>query len=501
MIEKKDELPDAHTLPLFSLPDEILALMIKFKIKSEFNNPIFKEFGFLKVPFFRIFSHFGIGDIRGMTYIILVNQPEGTFRINKRGMVGPSPLEVVNIAEKNRIDNVLFIFFCILTQDDIAEITNPFNNGNHFCKIIVWDISDITHYLGYNPFNALDFYKNLLDNLEDSQELLKDFQEDSIENLHMKYGEITLFLGAGVSKNFKIPSWEELIDKLTIESYSLLLKDKINRDEIRQIIEYKKNSPNLRGETDPFFNNLHQIETSVFKTLYSEDFVKILKKSLYEDFDDSLPSSNILSGIVDFCIPKKVGNTSEMDTVNSIITYNYDNILEKNFSEKGYSEYQILFERKDTPHHNKVNIYHVHGFLPIDDQPRSHIEDIVLSSEDYHRFYNEIFNWSNNVQITQLRTHTCLFIGTSFRDPNMRRLLSFVKKEKNSLNHYAIMKRSKLDSYDPKMPISEKKARLFLDFNDFYQQIDLARIGIRVLWIDEYEEIPDILKKIRGEEK
>ena len=55
MTETKESFSDVHTLPLFSLPDEILALMIKFKIKSESKGHLVNEYGFIKLPLFQIF--------------------------------------------------------------------------------------------------------------------------------------------------------------------------------------------------------------------------------------------------------------------------------------------------------------------------------------------------------------------------------------------------------------------------------------------------------------
>lgn len=275
-----DNNTDFHTLPMFSLPDEILTLMIKFRIKKDPFHPLLGKHEFLKTDFFQIISKNGISNIGGFTGIVLINQPKGALRINKKVMIYPSPINSVKLAQKHKIPNLLLIYFFELSNEEKEDLFNRITNESPMVHPYVWDISDVTHYLGYDPFNPLEFYKNLLDNLEESHELLNEFQEDSIENLKLKYGEISLFLGAGVSKEYNIPSWDKLIEKLTLEIYSRLLKDKLSVEEIQQIIQYIKNGNNMSRGTDSFFVNMHQIESSVFKTLYNDDFVKILKKSL-----------------------------------------------------------------------------------------------------------------------------------------------------------------------------------------------------------------------------
>lgn len=53
------------------------------------------------------------------------------------------------------------------------------------------------------------------------------------------------------------------------------------------------------------------------------------------------------------------------------------------------------------------------------------------------------YSWSNLIQLNYLRENTCLFIGLSLTDPNLRRLLDIAsRKHDNDVpKHYAILKR------------------------------------------------------------
>ncbi len=66
----------------------------------------------------------------------------------------------------------------------------------------------------------------------------------------------------------------------------------------------------------------------------------------------------------------------------------------------------------------------------------------MFSEDSYHSQFIEPFSWSNLIQLNKLNQNTCLLIGLSLTDPNLRRLLD-VSSRKNSekkINHYIIKK-------------------------------------------------------------
>lgn len=130
-------------------------------------------------------------------------------------------------------------------------------------------------------------------------------------------------------------------------------------------------------------------------------------------------------------------------------------------------------------------MYHVHGIV-FPERENSSVEDIVLTEDDYHRVYSEVFDWSNVEQLHALTRCTCLFIGLSMNDPNLRRLLEVAQRDSGkSVRHYVFLERK--CAYNDKNKIEK----------DFQTREDmLADLGLSVIWYngnDNHKELPELL--------
>ncbi len=135
-----------------------------------------------------------------------------------------------------------------------------------------------------------------------------------------------------------------------------------------------------------------------------------------------------------------------------------------------------------------LRLYHVHGFLPKvttrDQLDMLHMRSICLTEADYNMLYNQPYSWPIASQLSFFRENTCLFIGCSLSDPNIRRLLEITAY--NPPKHYAIFamtyKSTDALGYTTTKQLTSKD-RLQIE-NHFY------RIGINILWVKDYSEIP-----------
>jgi hypothetical protein len=166
-------------------------------------------------------------------------------------------------------------------------------------------------------------------------------------------------------------------------------------------------------------------------------FDENVKNILYTNLRDGEDSALMKEICQLAAAPRKSPN------LDSIITYNFDDVLETCLARLGVEiPYQVINNTKIRAKTGTLPIYHVHGFLP----RRGRISPnnkLILSEDAYHSQYSNIYDWSNLVQINKFRENTCLFIGLSFSDPNLRRLLDIAHNLRgdDSIQHYLVRKR------------------------------------------------------------
>lgn len=176
-------------------------------------------------------------------------------------------------------------------------------------------------------------------------------------------------------------------------------------------------------------------------------------------------------------------------------------------------KFKIISKTGQHARSDELPIYHVHGYLPLNG--KIEIDDsLVLSDESYHRQYMDLYHWSNMVQINKFKDNNCLFIGHSFTDPNLRRLLDAAKKLRGNdfKPHYLIkcrhsknevMNNIKIALRDSRLEFDEESkskiddiAGSLLDTVHKFEEIDANSFGVNVIWIDSFDEIGSILTEL-----
>ncbi len=273
-------------------------------------------------------------------------------------------------------------------------------------------------------------------------------------------GDCTLFIGAGVSMSAGLPGWCEL----------LLRIKKLVRDNYASNIDPRMLKQVCDGST---------MIIAQYLKVFSKDnkFINCISKALYQGAHGN---SELINSIVDLLNSK----SETKRRVSSVITYNYDDLLEDVMIRKGEVKPQIIDNVRIPQNRHCLPIYHVHGVIPYycNENPLS-IGHIVLSEEDYHSLYNHPYSWANMRQKHALEQATCIFIGMSMNDPNLRRLLS-ASKRKTEAPHYAFLQRTKLLSNSLTEKHEETMNRIFLD------------LGVNVVWYDDHRELPSIINRL-----
>lgn len=299
--------------------------------------------------------------------------------------------------------------------------------------------------LSYQKFKHL---VNSITTDENTQEIAEKHEEDAYikdNNLNirrkakesLRNSKISLFLGAGVSASAGVATWNGLLEQLCI----------------------KKGLSKIDSDID-----------SVVKGRYVIDEYKKQERELPDEFYEDM--RNILyANIHSSKLINSISSLIAKSSIESIISYNYDDLVEQKVKEDKpcYSVYD-----KSRPIDGKsLHVYHVHGFIP----QSGDCSPIILGEKEYHRIYQESYNWGNVEQLHALCRSVCFFIGLSMADPNLRRLIDIsIDGGEVEPVHFVFLRKIEYD-----VPFMEKIMRGF---------------GINCIWYDKHEELPILIDSL-----
>lgn len=391
-----------------------------------------------------------------------------------------------------KFQNLLFIIVGEIPQVVRNKINEEQQNLGF--KVVLWDTNDLIRIFNKNEDLFINTYNNLntvflKDTISKgiSHNILTYVEKRSkyIEQLNNEYNndKMVLFLGAGASRDAKIATWDILISELFVTLIDKELNEngieidkKARTKIIKEIINQNGYSPLL--------------QTRFLRNGFEDEFEKLVSEILYKN---ALETSELLEEIAQMCVHvrDKVG-------IQAVVNYNFDDLVERNL-ERLRVKYRSIYGEGMITNNDELGIFHVHGFLPHNKDGYENLAKslLVFSEEGYHKLLLEPYNWANITQLNYLINNTCLFIGLSMTDPNMRRLLEIAAQKgmdgDNNSKHYAIMKRFNVKGNKVLQDIQR-----FEIVNESLQESFYKELGINVLWIDEYNEIPMILRKIKG---
>lgn len=333
---------------------------------------------------------------------------------------------------------------------------------------------------------------------------------------------LVLYVGAGVSRSLGLPSWPELIKLLTVRMMSQKVNTAIAalgdlKDESRwqafwsiqeqfervdtqdkPILMMARAIKNALGDSLP-----NQVAIELYRRyrgLHAFRRMRLGKEPAYElgqPIQTGLSSSDFLDALVAIARSER-----HFQGVNAIVNYNYDDILDENLREQNVHCLTIR-SGKDRVPEGFLPCYHVHGVLPVqkfislrrgfarNPYSPSVIGNFVFSEDEYHAEYSDPYKWSNMTQVSLLSRYTGLFVGLSLEDPNIRRLLDVTHKQYPEISNYAILlrKRSLSRSHESKQGV------LFNLFEEV-ETSSFQSIGVKVIWVDSFAEIPDVISQM-----
>lgn len=173
-------------------------------------------------------------------------------------------------------------------------------------------------------------------------------------------------------------------------------------------------------------------------------------------------------------------------TIDTVWTTNYEQLLEEAYEAAGRRvEVKLSIENLAQARKSRdVTLYKMHGCVT---QPHQ----AVLTKEDYEDYDRTRRLFTDSLKGDFIEK-TLLFLGFSFTDPNVERILAKVREQlgQNKRDHYWMTRRPPTASLDgsrspEELAYGQRKANL--------QSKDLQRYGIQTIWVDEYAHIPQLL--------
>jgi hypothetical protein len=252
----------------------------------------------------------------------------------------------------------------------------------------------------------------------------------------IKNNKDSIFMGAGVSASAGVVTWDNLLEQLCV-------KKEINK---------------IDSDIDSVIKGRYIIDEYKKKGKIPDEFYYDMRGILYANTH----SSKLIESIANLI------NTCRIE---SIISYNYDDLVEQEVNKT--NRCYPVYAKTRPVEGNNFYIYHVHGFI----SKNGIWSDIVLGEREYHKIYQESYNWGNVEQLHALCRSSCLFIGLSMTDPNLRRLIDIsIDGGEVEPVHFAFLRRIEYN-----IQLTEKILRGF---------------GINCVWYDRYEDLPNLINAL-----
>lgn len=172
--------------------------------------------------------------------------------------------------------------------------------------------------------------------------------------------------------------------------------------------------------------------------------------------------------------------------VRHVWTTNYDELIERAFKEirrpidavAGATDLSL----RSTP--GATRLYKMHGSV-------GRLDDIVISTDDYELYRSKRGSYLPLLQ-AHLTSMSMLFIGLSFTDPNVRHVLSLIRESFTEAppEHFAIVRPPKRQNSK-----TDEEFKVRLAQHKLWAR-DLKRYGLVAVEIDDYEEVPALLRAV-----
>jgi hypothetical protein len=319
-------------------------------------------------------------------------------------------------------------------------------------------------------------------------------------------GRLVLFLGAGASQPYGLPSWSDLVLTLLVDEYETQLSDiwaHYRRPFSAWLAERYQLTPAMLARLSHW-----KFADGGYATSPTA-FAEYLRKILYGRF--SRPAKSTLLTAVADLIERSERSGRKIPRV---ITLNYDSLLEEELAARRVD--CVAVHSPDRQAGSALPILHPHGYLPRNG-PLAGTE-LVFGEDEYHRLSFDSVHWAQVEMLSTFRNCTVLFMGLSMSDPNLRRLLDATRID-GVRAHFLLRMRYTLPQpqrdqafktiteqvrsavADSGLPLKEEPS--FTQAIDFmldrlvgYDEQLFGDLGTNVIWYDHHDDVSGLVDEI-----
>ncbi len=285
--------------------------------------------------------------------------------------------------------------------------------------------------------------------------------ESAIGEIASHPGEITMFVGAGVSTESELPSWDGLVRQLLLAAES----ETGLSDEDRELwVEAVVAQGPLAA-------------AAIARAHYPDDvaFRQALRAALYGGRPPKHFLPGALAGQIAW-LKKQLGPRLRL------VTANYDGLLEAALLEAGLNPVAYVQNRSEPA--GKAVVWHLHGRLMRNRADTAWARDgrLVLTEGDYALSTNA--TWPEGFVAKCLEESLCVFIGLSMTDPNFIRWL--YRYGSQDSQHLAVFVRQASTA-----PNEAVRAKLEESAAARWQ-----RAGVKPIWSNYFGEVAQFVHEI-----
>lgn len=326
---------------------------------------------------------------------------------------------------------------------------------------------------------------------------------------------LVVFLGAGVSIPYGLPPWRNLVLELLFEQTAQTRRlgpalPHYRRALAAWMTDYFEYNPLVLARmVERDLGRRRRAKSGAGTARSGTTFLEALRKHLYADHRPRTSERTALRAIAQLI---------QRDGVAAAVTFNFDDLLEQELKSLGVPVTSVVDGSRQ--HGPGFRVVHPHGFVPM--KGSINRANLVFTEDDYHRLTESVFHWGLSDIVGHLRRYTALFVGLSMSDPSLRRLLDACHNSEVPA-HWQIQKRHEIRDqevmrvlqdveerakvYGKILGLSETKRPGVLEdaVHDALRQADtydrevFESMGVKTVWLNDWEDLPSLIDAIGGD--